>query len=46
MACGYSMACHESSGMAVIAALMASLTGAVTENRAPLRRTAAMPVSR
>jgi hypothetical protein len=36
------MACHAPSGMAAIAVLMAAVTGAVTENRAPLRRTAAI----
>ena len=41
-ACGYSMAVQASSGMAAIAALMAAVTGAVTENRAPLRRIAAI----
>jgi hypothetical protein len=42
MACGYSMAVQASSGMAAIAARIAALTGAVTENRAPLRRIAAI----
>ena len=42
MACGYSIACQASSGMAAIAARMAAVTGAVTENLAPLRRIAAI----
>jgi len=36
------MAVQASSGMAAIAVLTAGVTGAVTENRAPLRRIAAI----
>ena len=42
MASGYLMAVQASSGMAAIAVRIAAVTGAVTENRAPLRRTAAI----
>jgi hypothetical protein len=36
------MAVQASSGMAAMAARIAGVTGAVTENRAPLRRMAAI----
>ena len=41
-ACGYLMAVQASSPMAAIAARMLAFMGAVTENRAPWPRTAAI----
>ena len=40
IACGYLMAVQAPSPMAAMAARMPAFMGAVTENRAPLRRTA------